>query len=202
MKIVGCDLHARYQQVAMLDQDTGELIERRLEHANGEARATYANLQGRVRVGVEATGYTRWFERLLTKLGHELWIGDAAQIRATMVRKQKRARPCPHTASAVRRAVPPDLAADDGRVRSAGNWCGIARSWCGCAMRSATNCTPSPRAKVSVERRSCSANKAASNSRKPTTFLAPRRPAARSRAISAEGVLFLPQQFSTLYSEQ
>jgi hypothetical protein len=30
MFIVGCDLHTRYQQIAMLDQATGELIERRL----------------------------------------------------------------------------------------------------------------------------------------------------------------------------
>ena len=89
MKIVGCDLHTRYQQIAMLDEETGELIERRLEHENGEARAFYAALSGPVRVGVEATGYTRWFERMLRKLGHELWIGDAAQIRAAMVRKQK-----------------------------------------------------------------------------------------------------------------
>jgi transposase len=89
MKIVGCDLHTRYQQIAMLDRETGELIERRLEHANGEARAFYAELQGPVRVGIEATGHTRWFERMLAELGHELWIGDAAQIRASMVRKQK-----------------------------------------------------------------------------------------------------------------
>ena len=34
MKIVGCDLHTRYQQIAMLDQETGELLERRLEHGN------------------------------------------------------------------------------------------------------------------------------------------------------------------------
>ena len=45
MKIVGCDLHTRYQQIAMLDTETGELIERRLEHANGEARAFYAELR-------------------------------------------------------------------------------------------------------------------------------------------------------------
>ena len=89
MKIVGCDLHTRYQQIALLDSETGELTERRLEHAKGEARAFYANLQGRVRVGIEATGHTRWFERMLAELGHELWIGDAAQIRASMVRKQK-----------------------------------------------------------------------------------------------------------------
>jgi transposase len=89
MKIVGCDLHTRYQQVAMLEQETGELIERRLEHENGEARAFYAALSSPVRVGIEATGHTRWFERMLAELGHELWIGDAAQIRASMVRKQK-----------------------------------------------------------------------------------------------------------------
>ena len=89
MKIVGCDLHTRYQQIAMLDQETGELIERRLEHEGGEARGFYASLEGPVRVGIEATGHTRWFEGMLAELGHELWIGDAAEIRASMVRKQK-----------------------------------------------------------------------------------------------------------------
>ena len=69
MKIVGCDLHTRYQQIAMLDQETGELIERRLEHESGEARAFYAALSGPVRVGIEATGHTRWFERMLAELG-------------------------------------------------------------------------------------------------------------------------------------
>ena len=89
MKMVGWDWHTRYQQVAMLDAETGELVERRLEHVSGEARAFYAALSGSVRVGIEATGHTRWFARMLAELGHELWIGDAAQIRASMVRKQK-----------------------------------------------------------------------------------------------------------------
>jgi transposase len=89
MKIVGCDFHSRYQQIAMLDEETGEVVERRLEHENGEARAFYAGLPKPVRVGIEATGYTRWFERLLQELGHELWVGDAAEIRASVVRKQK-----------------------------------------------------------------------------------------------------------------
>jgi hypothetical protein len=39
MLIIGCDFHTRYQQIAMLDTENGELVERRLEHANGEARA-------------------------------------------------------------------------------------------------------------------------------------------------------------------
>jgi transposase len=73
----------------MLDTETGELVERRLEHENGEARAFYGALAGPVRVGIEATGYTHWFEALLAELGHELWMGDAARIRAAVVRKQK-----------------------------------------------------------------------------------------------------------------
>ena len=38
---------------------------------------------------MEATGYARWFERLLTELGFELWIGNAAEIKAKRVRRQK-----------------------------------------------------------------------------------------------------------------
>ena len=87
--IIGCDLHTRYQQVAMLDTESGELVERRLEHESGEARTFYAALAGRVRVGIEATGHTHWFEAMLAELGHELWMGDAAKIRAAVVRKQK-----------------------------------------------------------------------------------------------------------------
>jgi transposase len=89
MLIIGCDFHSRFQQIAMVDTETGELIERRLEHGNGEATKFYAELQNPVRVGMEATGYAQWFERMLTRLGHELWVGNAGEIRAAMVRKQK-----------------------------------------------------------------------------------------------------------------
>src|SRR3990170_785849 len=89
MMIIGCDFHTRYQQIAMMDEATGELIERRLEHESGEAHTFYRGLQGAVRVGIEATGPMHWFERLLSELGHELWIGDSAKIRASEVRKQK-----------------------------------------------------------------------------------------------------------------
>src|SRR5882757_7790389 len=43
----------------------------------------------KVRVGMEATGHARWFERLLAELKFELWIGDPARIKAARVRKQK-----------------------------------------------------------------------------------------------------------------
>jgi len=89
MLIIGCDFHTRYQQIAMMDKATGELVERRIEHETGEARAFYASLPKPVLVGIEATGPVQWFERLLAELGHELWIGDSAQIRASAVRQQK-----------------------------------------------------------------------------------------------------------------
>jgi transposase len=89
MIIIGCDFHSRFQQIAMLDTETGEITERRLEHGNGDAQAFYAALPKPTRIGMEATGYSRWFQRMLTEQEHELWIGDAAEIRARMVRKQK-----------------------------------------------------------------------------------------------------------------
>jgi transposase len=89
MSIIGCDLHTRYQQIALLESATGEVVTRRLEHENGEARRFYASLPERALVGIEATGCTQWFERMLAELGHELWVGDPAEIRARAVRRQK-----------------------------------------------------------------------------------------------------------------
>jgi transposase len=89
MLIIGCDFHPSFQQIAMLDTDTGEIRELKLAHPQ-EARAFYAALQGKkVLVGIEACGYTQWFERLLTSLGQEWRMGDAARIRAKMTRRQK-----------------------------------------------------------------------------------------------------------------
>jgi transposase len=89
MKIIGCDFHPSYQQIALVDTETGELWEGRLEHEQGEAQRFYQTLPGPVRVGMEAVGNSQWFEKLLADLGHELWIGDAAQIRRLVVRAQK-----------------------------------------------------------------------------------------------------------------
>jgi hypothetical protein len=35
MKIIGCDYHPSFQQIAMVDLDTGEYVELRLLHAGG-----------------------------------------------------------------------------------------------------------------------------------------------------------------------
>ena len=92
MLIIGIDYHPSFQQIASMDQKTGEYDERRLNHSDGEAERFYRELQQKgvsVRVGMEATGYSRWFERLLAELGFEVWIGDAAEISRQRVRKQK-----------------------------------------------------------------------------------------------------------------
>ena len=89
MKIVGCDFHPGHQQVALLDTVTGEVKEMKLSHAGGEAERFYRELEAPALVGMEAVGNTLWFERLMEQLGHELWIGDAAQIRASYIRRQK-----------------------------------------------------------------------------------------------------------------
>ncbi len=91
MLIIGCDYHPAFQQIAFVDTDTGELQERRLQHRE-EAEKFYRDLAAqemKVRVGMEASGHARWFERLLGELQIELWIGDAAEIRTKRVRKQK-----------------------------------------------------------------------------------------------------------------
>ena len=91
MKYIGCDFHPSFQQIAMLDKETGEMVERRLLHTE-EARAFYAGLQGPVLVGVESSGNMHWFENLLAGCHHEMWIGDAAAIARQEGRKQKHDR--------------------------------------------------------------------------------------------------------------
>jgi len=91
MIIIGVDFHPEFQQIAAVDTDTGEFQEKRLMHPE-EAETFYREfrVQGmKVRVGMEASGHARWFERLLAELQFELWIGDAADIRTKRVRKQK-----------------------------------------------------------------------------------------------------------------
>jgi hypothetical protein len=92
MLIIGADYHPSFQQIAFFSEETGECGEQRLSHDDGEAERFYRDLKQRqisVRVGMEATGYSRWFERLLAELGFEVWIGDPAEIRTRRAKKQK-----------------------------------------------------------------------------------------------------------------
>jgi transposase len=91
MIIIGVDFHPEFQQIASVDSETGEFQEKRLGHRE-EAEKFYRGLAAAsqtVRVGMEASGHARWFDRLLGELQFELWIGDAAEIRTRRVRKQK-----------------------------------------------------------------------------------------------------------------
>jgi transposase len=92
MKILGCDLHAKQQSIAMVDTETGELTEKTLSHEGNEVREFYAALEGPVVVGIEATGAMQWFLELLEELGIVCRVGHPAKIRAAETRKQKHDR--------------------------------------------------------------------------------------------------------------
>src|SRR6266568_554791 len=89
MTLVGVDLHTREQSVAKLDRSTGELQEFRIRHEGDDVERFYAALPSPVTVAIESTGYALWFHALMQRLGHTLLVGDAAKIRATVVRKTK-----------------------------------------------------------------------------------------------------------------
>ena len=89
MLIIGCDFHPRFQQVAYVDQESGEYGERRLNHPE-EATQFYRGLAGKpLRIGLEATGNYRWLRSLLAELGHEMLLGDPSAIHATIPRRQQ-----------------------------------------------------------------------------------------------------------------
>ena len=92
MRIIGCDLHARQQTIAMLDSETGELQEKTLEHQGETVREFYSALSGPILVGIEATGSMQWFLEMLEDLGIECRVGHPAKIRQAETRKQKHDR--------------------------------------------------------------------------------------------------------------
>src|SRR5215470_7189370 len=92
MRIIGCDLHTRQQTIAMLDEQTGELVEKQLNHKGEGVRQFYSALPRPVLVGIEATGSMFWFLRLLEELAIDFRVGHPAKIRAAEPRKQKNDR--------------------------------------------------------------------------------------------------------------
>ena len=93
MRIIGVDLHTQQQTIAMLDTDTGELVEKTLEHDGQQVREFYsALLRERVLVGIEATGSMHRFLKLMEELGIECRVGHPQKIRKAETRKQKHDR--------------------------------------------------------------------------------------------------------------
>ena len=89
MVLIGCDFHPSWQQVSWLDRGTGETGDHKLVHEPGAVEKFYRRFPAGSRIGIEATGNCQWFMELMNRLGHELWVGDAAKIRASDVRQQK-----------------------------------------------------------------------------------------------------------------
>src|SRR5467141_3663742 len=92
MRLVGCDLRASQQSIAMLDRDTGEIVEKTLTHAGGAIREFYAALPAPVVVRIEATGSMGWFLRLMEELAIECRVGHPTTIRKAETRRQKHDR--------------------------------------------------------------------------------------------------------------
>src|ERR1700758_41824 len=92
MQIIGVDLHTRQQTVAMLNVETGEIVEKTLQHEGESVREFYSTLGGPTRVGIEATGSMQWVLELMEELGIDCQVGHPAKIRAAEPRKQKHDR--------------------------------------------------------------------------------------------------------------
>jgi transposase len=92
MMLIGCDYHPSWQQICWLDTETGETAEQKLVHASGDAEKFYRGLPGPAVIGMESTGNCQWFVEMAATAGHDVWIGDAAKIRASEVRQQKHDR--------------------------------------------------------------------------------------------------------------
>jgi len=90
---IGVDFHARQQTICYLKTETGELVFHELKHQDKQqVQAFYAQFPGPVVVGLEASGYSPWFERLLEELGCEVWLGHATEIRRRARWRQKNDR--------------------------------------------------------------------------------------------------------------
>ena len=88
---IGVDFHSRQQTICYLKIETGELVISELRHQDKEqVRAFYQQFSGHlVIVGLEASGYSPWFEAMLERLGCEVWLGDATEIRRRARWRQK-----------------------------------------------------------------------------------------------------------------
>lgn len=86
----GVDFHTRQQFIKWCETRDGEIKEQRLTHESlDEVRIFYSRFTGEVIVGIEAMGYSEWFVTMLHDLGHEVWVGDATEIRRRARSRQK-----------------------------------------------------------------------------------------------------------------
>lgn len=89
---IGVDLHVRTQTLCWLDTADGEEHQAMLDHERDDVRAFYSQFPATALIGVEASGYSLWFHRLIEELGHQLLVGNALAIRQFARRRQKNDR--------------------------------------------------------------------------------------------------------------
>jgi len=80
------------QTIAYCDSADGEIQLAQLDHRKDDVRDFYSKLTGQVIVGLEAGGYSSWFEAMLEELGHTVWTGHATEIRRRANWRQKNDR--------------------------------------------------------------------------------------------------------------
>src|SRR6185436_7594524 len=89
---VAVDFHAREQTISYCDSADGEIHRTKLRHQHDDVRKFYEQFTGEVVVGLEASGYSAWYEQMLAELGHTVWLGNPAEIRRKAPRRQKNDR--------------------------------------------------------------------------------------------------------------
>ena len=157
MTLVGCDLHSRKQQVAVLDTSTGEILEEELAHDGDAVERFYRALSPPVTIGIETTGYTQWFHALMHRLGHTVLVGEAAKIRAMVVRKTKTdRRGARHLLDLLKHDRFPTVWIPHPATRDVrAPWSRIVSVWSGCERWSRTACKRSPSTSAWLSARPC-----------------------------------------------
>jgi transposase len=133
---MGCDFHPGGQQVCRLDPATGETEESKLVHAAGEAERNDRGFAAPTRIGPESTGNCQWFAELVEGMGHQVWIGDAGEIRACEVRQPKHdRREARHLLRLLKEGRYPRIGCPRVSGRISGSFRFIGTSWCASARR-------------------------------------------------------------------
>jgi transposase len=78
---IGVDFHPHKQMVCYVDTSNGEVRRKELRHDLLKVREFYSMFKPEAVVGLEAGCNCRWFEKMLSQLGHKLLVGDAKEIR-------------------------------------------------------------------------------------------------------------------------
>ena len=87
---IGVDFHPYSQTVAYCDEQYGDINYKLFDHKDKKAlREFYKQADKDSLIGVEATGTTQWFDRMLSEMGLELKTGNPRLIRRMALSRHK-----------------------------------------------------------------------------------------------------------------